>query len=146
MKEMKNVKIGVWLDHSKAYLIENDPFNEQIQTVYSEHDRYEREDGEGSDATFFSGHASNNEDGKEKRLRDRLNTYYKTIEKIITPYNEILLFGPTTAKNEFRNLIQQNKQFANKIIHVEKSDHMSENQMKAYVRDHFKEPVFKNNQ
>ena len=140
---MKNMKIGIWLDHSKAYLIEHEPFNEQIQIVYSEHDKYERYDGETSDTTFFSGNASNNENRKEKRLKDRLNTYYKTLEKILEPYERILLFGPTTAKNEFRNHLEQNKQFNSKRIDVESCDHMSENQLKAYVRNHFKEAVFK---
>lgn len=128
------------MDHSKAHMIEIQPDNEpqNVQSVYSEHDRHEREDGEGSDVTLFGKpHASNNEYRKEHRLQNFLNTYYKTLEKLLEPYDEILLCGPGTAKNELCNRLKENKHFDKKQMEIESQEEMSENQLKAYIRKHF---------
>jgi hypothetical protein len=127
------------MDHSKAYMIELEADNAQklTQTVYSEHDTHEREDGEGSDTTNWGTHTSNNEHRKQHRLKNLLDNYYKTLEKLLEPYGEVLLCGSGTAKHELFNRLDQLPQFNKTIIHMENMEEVSENQLKAYVRKFF---------
>lgn len=138
MKKQPN-RIGVWMDHNKALLIEYHPYSEQIQTLYADLSIGQREEGEGSDTAFFGERASSNEDRKENKYRDELKTYFKSLEKVLKGYDEILLFGPGKAKNELKNLMREDKEFQSAEIFMENAEAMTENQYKAYVRDYFRE-------
>ena len=63
--------------------------------------------------------------------------YYKKITEALKHSNEIVLFGPTKAKNELMNLLTADHHFANKKIEVKQTDKMTENQQKAFVKEHF---------
>ncbi|TNE80458.1 MAG: hypothetical protein EP332_07535 [Bacteroidetes bacterium] len=133
MKEI--TRIGVWLDHTKAHLIEYHPFAEQIQTVFSP----EMESREGAEfKTNFGDRASNNEDRLANKTQNQHHEFYKLLEKSLLPYDEILLFGSGNARNEFKNILKADKAFQAKTIFVEAAEHLSENQLKAYVRDYFR--------
>lgn len=135
---MNKKRIGVWLDHHKANFISFEPLNEHVQTIYSNLDPNQiRVDGEGADGTRWAWAASNNEYHKNHKAMQELDKYYDTLSKLLEEYDEVLLFGPTDAKKELKNKLASNKHFKNKAIHVESSDHLSENQMLAYVRDYF---------
>lgn len=135
-------QIGVWLDHAKAHLIghhEGSAF--LVETVESPYERIKREEGQGSDQTRFTAnpyHISNNENRKHHTAQNELNEYYKILEMKLTDYEEILLFGPTNAKEQLYNRLRDNKAFARKTITVQSSDKMTENQLLAYVREFFK--------
>jgi len=52
-----------------------------------------------------------------------------------------MLFGPTNAKTELHNLLKENIQFNNIKIDIETSDNLTENQMHAFVKNHFEKNV-----
>lgn len=135
---MKDVKeIGVWMDHSKAKFITHQPLNEHIQTLHSEHDIMPREDGKGADGSRNGTHASNNEYHKHNKENEQLHRYYTQLSSLLEQYDNILLFGPTKAKEELKNILNENKKFAAKKICVESSDEMTNHQLLAFVREHF---------
>ena len=124
---MNNIrKLGVWMDHSNAYLMElaNDII---VQRVVSELTNHETE------FNFYKGEKLIHK--KEQHLQ---LSYYKKIGDIIKKYQDVVLFGPTDAKNELLNKIKTDHLFEGIKIEVKNSDKMTEDQMKTFVRDYFK--------
>ena len=124
---MNNIrKLGIWMDHSNAYLMElaNDII---VQRVVSELANHE------SEFNFYKGEKLIHK--KEQHLQLR---YYKKIGDIIKKYQDVLLFGPTDAKNELLNQIKTDHLFEGIKIEVKNSDKMTEDQMQNFVRDYFK--------
>jgi hypothetical protein len=125
---MKNIRqLGIWLDHSNAYLMELT--NDAILTnrVVSESSNQEAE------LNHYKGEKLIHK--KEQHLQ--IN-YYKKIGDIIKNYQEVVLFGPTDAKNELLNMVKTDHLFNEIKIEVENSDKMTESQMHTFVRDYFK--------
>ncbi len=135
---MKKKVAGIWMDHAKAHLISFKDTTPIVDVIASEYKRLSREEGEGSSRTRFRADAfSNNEDNKQNKKMLAKGKYYKEIEKAIKKFDEIYLFGPTHAKVEFLNLLQESKSFKGKIAKVENADKLTKNQMIAQVRDFF---------
>jgi hypothetical protein len=148
MKHSTN-HVGVWLDHHLAHFIYPKGNGKYaIETMESPHDRHPREEGKGSDdssyRTFLGNRASNNEYRKHNIENDQLHDYYRELKTVLDKYDEVLVFGPTTAGNELFNLMLTDKGYDGKKLWLEKTDKMTENQLKAYVKEYFtKEMVLK---
>jgi hypothetical protein len=125
---VKNIRqLGIWMDHSNAYLMEFT--NDSILTnrVVSEFSKQEAE------LNHYKGEKLIHK--KEQHLQ---LDYYKKIGDIIRMYQEVVLFGPTDAKNELLNMVKTDHLFNEIKIEVENSDKMTESQMHTFVRDYFK--------
>jgi len=125
---MKNVKqMGIWMDHSTAFLMEliNDKFVEN--TVVSEftHEKKESSLRKGENLMHNKEH--------HQQL-----SYYKKLSDIIKNYEAVILFGPTDAKNELLNILKADHLFKNIKIEVKHSDKMTKNHMRDLVRSYFK--------
>ena len=119
-------RLGIWMDHSNACLMElaNDII---VQRVVSELANNETE------FNFYKGEKLTHK--KEQHLQ---LSYYKKIGDIIKKYQDVVIFGPTDAKNELLNQIRTDHLFKDIKIEVKNSDKMTEDQMKTFVRDYFK--------
>lgn len=136
---MLRKRTGIWLDHSKAKLINLYLGAVQITTVHSPYTRHIRIKGKGNDtSTYQDLFGSNRENAKHNIKQNELAVYYKDLEKRLANADEILLFGPTHAKDELHNHILKNKKFAGKPITVKKASYMTEREMMAFVRKFFK--------
>ena len=125
---MKNIKqLGIWMDHSNAYLLE--VLNDTIETerVVSELSDPEAE------FNFYKGEKLINK--KERHLQLK---YYKNLGEIIKKYQEVVLFGPTDAKSELLNLLKTDHLFDKIKTEVINSGKMTESQMHTFVREYFK--------
>ncbi|TAE82987.1 MAG: hypothetical protein EAY81_08750 [Bacteroidetes bacterium] len=118
--------IGVWMDYSKANLIEYGE-GEVIQTITSSFTPQKR--------TASLSHSESGMHHKEQQLHTQ---YFKSIADKIIKYNKVLLFGPTDAKLEFHHYLAGNPQFKKVNIGVEPTDRITNNQQKAFVNDYFK--------
>jgi len=139
MKEKK--KIGVWLDHTKAHLIRFQNGQtfllESVESPYRPRERFE---GEESDVTQFRGGGvavSNNENRKHHRVQHQLEAFFTEIEGKLKEYDEILLFGPSIAKNQLQHHLAPKKAFANKTIAISNADKLRRNKMLEFVRKYF---------
>lgn len=142
MKTKATKQIGVWLNHFQAHFIgykaESAFF---IETIDSKYENVIREEGEGNDKTRFSSLSelgSTKEKRKHNIIQNELDEYYNILESKLENYQEILLFGPGTAKEELFNRLSDKKSFEGKTIIVKSSDKLTENQMLSYVLDFFK--------
>lgn len=125
---MKDIKqLGIWMDHSNAFLLEkvNDTF--ETNSIVSELSDPEAE------FNFYKGEKLIHK--KEQHLQ---LSYYRKLGEIIKKYQEVVLFGPTDAKNELLNLIKTDHLFEDIKIEVINSGKMTESQMQTFVREYFK--------
>lgn len=130
-------KIGLWIDYTKADFIDVNSENKILKTINSGYDKTPREEGRGADGTRWGANSSSNEHRKENKLQGQLDKYYREVEKELSDYNEILVFGPGMAKNELKNILNENKLFNDKKLHIESSDSLTSKQLLAYVRNYF---------
>lgn len=124
---MKTKKvIGIWMDHSTANLME--PINSQFiaSTIKSDFSHQEKNS------------IGKNENLMHNKEQNQQLGYYKKITEAIKSFDEIVLFGPTTAKDELANLLKADHHFECKKIDIKNAEKMTENQQEAFVKDHFK--------
>lgn len=123
---MKTTKrLGIWMDHSTANLIE---FTDD-KTAAIEVDAQVGEQDEplnASDETMI-----------QNKDQNELSDFYKRISEVIKNYDEVLLFGPTHAKDELNNILKDDRHFDEVKIEIKPADNMSENQQQAFVKEHF---------
>lgn len=129
-------KIALWLDHAKAHFItlrEN-----EIETVESPRISHYREDGQSNNETQFAPHHFSNNESREHNTKNNEDAaYFSNLEKKLAAYDNILLFGPTNAKDQLHNLLKGNKSFSSKKIAVMSSDKLSDNQMIEFAKRYF---------
>lgn len=123
--------LGVWMDHSTAHLM--DVSGETITSTRIESEFTHRE----KTRTLEKGEYMMHNDEQQKQ-----HAYYKKIGDAIRNYDQVIVFGPTSAKNEFHNMLKGDRHFENVRIEVKSADKMTENQQKAFVKDYFKNSVY----
>ena len=115
------------MDHSIAYVMElkDDAIVENIVALETFQPDNESEWGK-------------NERLVQKKEQQLQTNYYKKLSEIIRSYEEVVLFGPTEAKNELSNLLKADHLFDNIKFNVKLSDKMSAKQMHIFVKEYFK--------
>ena len=116
--------LGIWMDHSIANLF--DLKTKKRQSIKSEFTFKTKED-----ALKRSENLMHN---KEQQMHE---AFYKNIADEILKYDNILLFGPTNAKVELHNYLDQDLHFKDIKIMVESSDKLTDNEKDAFMKVHF---------
>lgn len=119
-------RIGVWMDHASAHLMEftTDPINTvKLESAFTQQAK--------EDSLEKGEHLMHN-----MEQQDQL-AYYRKIETVLKPYTEVLLFGPTDAKLELFNLLKKDQHFNNTKFVIQAAGKLTENQEHAFVRDYF---------
>lgn len=119
-------KIGVYLDHMLARLIELNGSAPAIRVIESEFTPDERE--------FTKAKSENVMHNKEHHQQEQ---YYHKIGECVKGFDEVLLFGPTKAKKELQNILLADKAFNGIQIHLKDSDKMTEKNQEHFVADFF---------
>ena len=135
MENKKNV--GVWLDKEKALIVSVENGNESMNTILSEVENFHIHGGSGS--KFKGGPQDVVQDSKYlEREKHQLKGYFKDVTSEIEDAHAIVIFGPAQTKEKFRKELQENyKAISAKVKAVKTVDSMTENQLKALVRDSF---------
>jgi len=124
MKEQQpKQNIGVWMDHRHAIFITSANGDFAIHNKITA-DEYHGDKGE---------HAAMNAEKADSRK------YHKNIAQQLMNYDDIFIFGPGKSQEELRNFLHEDQHFKNKRIALDSSEHITDHQMVAKVRDHFKE-------
>ena len=82
---------------------------------------------------------SKSENIMHNKEQQQTGSYYKRIGDVIKHYEQVVIFGPTNAKNELANLLKEDHHFDNIEIELKPSDKMSDHQMQTFVKDYFAE-------
>jgi hypothetical protein len=124
---MKTVKkLGVWIDHSIAYLMEftNNPF--EIQTIESNFSINEKKLKTSKIAARLI--------YEEKQV---LFDYYNKIGEAIKNYKQIVLFGPSCAKMELFDVLSEDERFVKIKIEIKETDKMNMHQQHDFILEYF---------
>jgi Txe/YoeB family toxin of Txe-Axe toxin-antitoxin module len=134
---MKN--IGIWLDKEKAFIVTIENGKEKTQVVSSEIEHYHISGGSGT--RFKGGPQDVVQDSKFlEREKHQLKAYFKKIVDDTKDADALLLFGPAGTNEKFKKEIDESySELSQKVLRVERADSMTENQIKALVRDVFNE-------
>lgn len=128
---MKTAKhLGIWMDHSSAHLTEFTAELMETSTITSKFTQQEKEH-----TLNRSEHVMHNKEQHQQ------SAYYKELGEIIKNYEEVLLFGPTSAKTELFNVLRENHLFAKIKLEVKNADKMTENQQHAFVKEYFSKQI-----
>ena len=132
---MKN--LGIWLDKEKAHLVAIENNKEEFSTIYSKVEDYHVTGGSGTQ--FKGGPQDVVQDSKYlEREKHQLKEYFKEIASTIEDADAIAIYGPAEAQQKFKKELEENyKSIDNKVKLVKVVDSMTDNQVKALVRDFF---------
>lgn len=93
------------------------------------------------DSTFtYSAKEQSSEKGEHlmhNKEQHEQSTFYKKLAETIRNYDEVILFGPTTAKNELANLLKADHHFEKIKVDVKNADNMNEYEKQLFVEEYF---------
>ena len=118
--------LGIWMDHSSAHLTEftTEPMVTTVIDSAFSHEAKEQS-------------LSKGENVMHNKQQHQQADFYKKLGNEIKKYDRVILFGPTDAKTELFNVLQEDKSFEKIKIKVLSSDKLTGNQEHAFVREHF---------
>ncbi len=119
--------VGIWLDHRKAFIVRERDGVEETHALVSGVEKHVR----------FSG--GRPEDQTEHRFTNHLNEYYANVITYLQDADAILILGPGEAKVELHKRLGLDPS-APRVVAVETVDKMTDQQITAKVRDHFRSP------
>jgi hypothetical protein len=122
---------GLWIDHRKAVIVTLSDEGETTTKIASNMEKHVR---------FTGGTASEDgstEDVRDRQFGNRLNSYYDGVVAALRGAESILIFGPGEAKGELGKRLEH-EGLEGRIHAVESADKMTDRQIAARVRDHFR--------
>jgi hypothetical protein len=131
MEESMKRQVGLWIDHRETLMVFMGDDGEETRRIESGMEKHVR----------FSG-GNRSEEGSADDQRDRqfashLNRYYDEVITNIRDAESILLFGPGEAKGELEKRLAT-KGLGGRIVGIETVDKMTDRQIAAKVREHFR--------
>lgn len=124
---MKVIKrVGIWMDHSVARVMKYNADDFKVQVVESQLEGLDNQDG-----------LQHSESLLHHKENQSIKSYYKSLIEIIRNYDEILLFGPTSAKTELFNLIREDHKYDNLKIEVKPTDKMNYEEQHSFMKEYF---------
>ncbi|MEH6537182.1 MAG: hypothetical protein V7719_12365 [Psychroserpens sp.] len=132
---MKNT--GIWLDKDKALIVTIENEKETFQTISSNVEHHHIHGGSGT--RLKGGPQDVVQDSKYlEREKQQLRQYFKDIATKIGDSSALVIFGPAGTNEKFSDELHKNYTLlSTKIKGIEKTDSMTDNQVKAWVRDFF---------
>lgn len=125
-------KIGIWMDHASAHLIEFSMDSKNSETLTSHFTHEEKEKTEGK-----------NEFLMHNKEQHQQADYYKKLAEAVKGYDEVVIFGPTDAKLELYNLLKNDHHFDKVIIETANAGKLTDTQQQLFVRDYFSKKIIK---
>ena len=123
---------GLWIDHKEAVIVftatsaDSAEETKRMESGMEKHIRY-------------SGRAASEgvaEDRRDQKYATELDQYYDDVIAQLKDATSILIFGPGEAKGEFKKRLEH-KGADERIVGVETTDKMTDNQIAAKVREHY---------
>lgn len=119
-------KLGIWMDHSSAHIMELTTCFIKTKIIESKLVPTEKMQN-----------PIKSENLMHHKEQQQQSEYYKKLGEVIKNYEEVILFGPTDAKVELVNVLNRDQRFSKIRIDLEQTGKMTKNQQNAFVRLHF---------
>lgn len=135
----KNKRLmGIWLDSQQALIVELNGEQETLTQIKSKIRTGKSKGGTGMSTPYGPQDGVSESKMLEKR-NNQFKKYYDDIIQVIKSGDELYVFGPAETKIGLRKVIQAIPSLGMKLAKVETSDSMTLNEVKAQVREFFKE-------
>jgi len=119
-------KLGIWMDHSIAYLMEFTSSAFEIKTIESKFTEQKKLQT-----------VSKSDSLMHNKEQQKLSSYYRKISEIIKDYKKVILFGPTDAKVELFDILSEDERFIKIKFEIQNTDKMTKEQKNSFVMDMF---------
>ena len=130
-------KVGIWLDHEKAFVVYICEGQESTAYIESNVEGHYRLSGGSRSSTPYGPQEGPSEGKIEQRRDHHLRNYYRKIIRTLGDAERVYILGPGEAKTELGKEIRKSKSLASKIVKIEPADKMTERQIAAKVRGFF---------
>ncbi len=132
-------RIGIWMDKEKAQIVRLHEEVEEFETLYSNLDFYKPSGGSRTRSAKWGPQDVVHDSKYLAKEKQQLKTYFNNLADAIGDADAIALFGPAETNQKFKKDLERNhKALAKKLKAITKTDSMTENQVKALVRDYFR--------
>ena len=121
--------VGIWIDHERAVVVSVSAGRVTTKTLESDvgaHPRYSGQQDDGGEKKY------------EERHRQRLEQYYEEVISQLGQPEALLIFGPGEAKLELKERLSRSKTFSERTIDIETADTLTDPQIVARVKEHFR--------
>ena len=129
-------KVGIWIDHRRAVVVEIADGVENRRTIESDVEPVSPPSGGKRTGTPWAPRTGVKEHGREAAHQHKMANFYKTVASQIGRPDRLLVMGPATAKNEFAEIAQTLHELSGVPMKIEPADKMTDPQIAAKVRDY----------
>lgn len=133
---MKN--IGIWIDKDKAFIVTLEKGKETSVYIPSNIEHFKIHGGSGT--RLKGGPQDVVQDSKYlEREKHQLRNFFREVISLIKDADALAIFGPAGTNEKLKKeLAAHFRDLNRKVVMVKKEDSMTENQMRALVRDFYK--------
>jgi stalled ribosome rescue protein Dom34 len=130
-------KIGIWIDKKEAKIVTLETGKERLETILSKIEDFHVKGGSGT--RFKGGPQDVVQDSKYlEREKHQMNAFFEEVVNHVSRADAIVISGPAqTGAKLYDTLKDKYIPVAQKVISVEKTDSMSDNQWVAWVKTYF---------
>lgn len=129
------IEAGVWIDHRQAVIVTLIDQVEDIKRITSDVEEQVRYSGDS-----VGSHDDTSEirrDRQDRRFDAHLTAYFDEVIAFLRDADSILIFGPGKAKAELQIQLKDHA-LGERIVGIETADSMTDGQIAAKVRQHFR--------
>jgi hypothetical protein len=131
-------KTGIWIDHSRAYIVSLENEKEHVSTIESKVGRKVRLSGGSRTKVPYGPQDIAHEGRRYRKYKQQLKSYYEKVCKKVGDTESLYIFGPGEAKTELRKHMEGLKHTAPPIVGMDSADKMTRGQLVARVRDYYR--------
>ena len=128
---------GLWIDHRQAIVVTLSGQAEVTKRIVSNMEKHVRYSGASHPKDQTESHNDAAEDIRDRRFDDHLSTYYDEVIACLRNVDSILILGPGEAKAELQKRLE-GQEPSGRIVGIEAADKMTDGQIAAQVRQHFR--------
>lgn len=129
-------KVGIWIDHRRAVVVEIENGVENQRTIESYVDPVSPPSGGKRTGTPWAPRTGVKENGRKEAHQHKLANFYRQVASQIGRPDRLLVMGPAKAKNEFAEIAQTLHDLSGVPMTIEAADKMTDPQIAAMVRDY----------
>ena len=130
-------EVGLWIDHRQAVVVILLNQGEELEHVSSGMGKHIRYSGASQSKNAAGSHDDASEDTRDRRFGNQLVEYYDTVISHLRDADSILIIGPGEAKGELQKRLE-GEALGGRIVGIETADKMTDGQITAAVRQHFR--------
>ena len=128
--------VGVWLDNRYAFIVYLNDGDEKTMRLTSDIDESHPVGGSGS-STPYGAQDAISETKYLNRRQQQEKQYYQSIIQLLDERDGIYIMGPSTAKVGLEQELKKHPASYSKVMSIESCDRITDNQIRAKVRDFF---------